>query len=711
MADVLPSLPSEMANSSVWRGRHVVVLSPTPTHPQDYGNRKRVHAVCSRLQAEGALVHFVHYACEVEWGHRYPVVAQRAMVAAWESYTQVVPTRPVHMPPARGPDHEPDEWWDPAIGDTLGWLFARVQADLFLINYAWLAKAFEHAPPGALRVLDTHDRFSGRRKLLETGGISREAFHLNEAGEARALARAHLVWAIKEEEAVFFRTLVDRAVITVPHADPWHPLAAASPDPGVGLRLGFIGALNSLNLRNIRGFLDVALPIFRAQLAPLRLCVAGSVCEALTDLRPDPFVELVGRVEDVDAFYRSLDVVVVPMAFSTGLKIKVAEAVALRMPVLAHAHAFEGYHAHHPAQTLPSFPALAQACVDLARDPAALVELREASAATQRTTEAAVAAGFTATADELAHHRPGILLLPGAGPMAAAWLAANRPFYEAYGEVRVAGEDELAGGDAAELQARVDAAELVVVGDLPAPLAATVDWRRVDVHLVAALAGFDRPPGTLERLAERLRAARCLLLLAAERVTLAQAGAARHARLVVPSTLFGDQAQGSLQPVAPESGRPGLLVLATLDQRHRGRRLLAAVRRAFPRIGSCLVCPFPAGEGELDPEAALAWLLGRARSRRLVAVDLAPEALRHAALREALRRQGRLVVPLPATAGAAPMATLVHLIRARPDVPRPAYGRGSRDWLARHLARRKRARFAADDASRELTPPTPARNL
>ena len=43
-----------------WEGERVLVLSPTPTHPQDYGNRKRIFEVCSHLQNEGAEITFVH---------------------------------------------------------------------------------------------------------------------------------------------------------------------------------------------------------------------------------------------------------------------------------------------------------------------------------------------------------------------------------------------------------------------------------------------------------------------------------------------------------------------------------------------------------------------------------------------------------------------------------------------------------------------------
>jgi hypothetical protein len=379
------------------------------------------------------------------------------------------------------------------------------------------------------------------------------------------------------------------------------------------------------------------------------------------------------------------------MAYSTGLKIKAGEALARGLPVLAHAHAFEGYRVHHPTQSLPSFAALAEACVELAYAPESLACLRAAAEATQRSTEAAVTAGLAATAEALVRHRPPILLLPGSGALAAAWLTANRSFYQAVGEVRVA----LHGRDEAPLQALVEAAELVVVGDVSATALEGIDWSGVDVHLVAALAGFDRPPGTLERLARMLQSARRFVMLAVEGAALDQAGAACLARPAVPSTLFGDDPPELLRPGTARRGPPTLLVLATLSEAARGRMLAAAVERAIPWAEVTLVCPLPLGAGELDLRSTAAWLLGERRRDRILAVDLEPAALGHAALREVLLRQGHRIEPAPAPAAAVSTAMLTHLLRGRPVAARLSHRRGSLDWLWRHLAARKRHRFTA----------------
>ena len=65
--------------SKAWRGFEALVVAPTPTHPQDHGNRKRIHAICAELQRQGAHVHYVHYPAEHDWRRGRPAGPEAAM--------------------------------------------------------------------------------------------------------------------------------------------------------------------------------------------------------------------------------------------------------------------------------------------------------------------------------------------------------------------------------------------------------------------------------------------------------------------------------------------------------------------------------------------------------------------------------------------------------------------------------------------------------
>ncbi|MBR0649936.1 glycosyltransferase [Roseomonas terrae] len=377
-----------------WAGLRVLVLSPVPTWPVTFGNRNRIVQVNRALQREGAHVALLHYPSDEEWRTRLPRDALAAMAGQWDEVFHTPVTRPLHSRPSAGPDHAADDWWDPAIGQMLDWLFKIGRYDALLVNYTWLSKALEHAPSGVLRILDTHDRFSGRRDLLAANGLSAEYFHTTEEQERLALGRADIVWAIKEQEAAFFATLTARPVRTLLHMEPPAPSGPARPADGL-LRFGIVGGRNNINASNIRRFLEAADAYLRRTLLPVEIVVAGSVCDLLEGLHL-PYLRQLGRVETMDALYDQVDAVLAPLAFSTGLKIKVGEALARGRPLISHVHAFEGYAATHPFHECADFDAMMRAIHRLVREPEALEALAKAS-------RRSVASAEQGIAETLAH--------------------------------------------------------------------------------------------------------------------------------------------------------------------------------------------------------------------------------------------------------------------------------------------------------------------
>jgi hypothetical protein len=142
-------------------------------------------------------------------GHLFSPVAIDRIEQENESfeYFAVVPnSRKLHQN-ARGYHHAIDEWWDDTIAQQLIWLFQRKSFDVLFVNYTFLAKAFEYAPPGVIKILDTHHVFSGRRELFEKFGVAPEFFDTSTEWEKIALDRADAVIAIKQSEAAALAAL------------------------------------------------------------------------------------------------------------------------------------------------------------------------------------------------------------------------------------------------------------------------------------------------------------------------------------------------------------------------------------------------------------------------------------------------------------------------------------------------------------------------
>jgi glycosyltransferase involved in cell wall biosynthesis len=384
-------------------GTDILVLSPTPTMPTDQGNRKRIYAVCRELQRRGARIHFVFY--PQEWWFDYlPDDLVREMGKQWDSFHLLPATRHTYTRP-EGADYKIDEWWDDSIRDYLQWLFKRNRFDAFIVNYAYMSKAFEYAPANTLKILDTHDKFTGRRELLDQNGIAPEFFYTTDDQEAIALNRAQLVWAIKDEERDFYRSISSTPCITMPHIEPEARVARVRrPEDADRLVIGMLGSGNAINVNNARAFVKVALPIITRREAPMVIRFVGAMCSRLPDLEGVPGVELMGPVDSTDEFYRDVDLVIVPLAFSTGLKIKAVEAFATGMPLVAMGHALEGIPTRHPWHQCESMEEVAEVCCDVAFDRQHLKLLTETTARTYALVRAQAKIAFDDTLRRLTHY-------------------------------------------------------------------------------------------------------------------------------------------------------------------------------------------------------------------------------------------------------------------------------------------------------------------
>src|SRR5437868_2921737 len=120
----------------------------------------------------GFSVSFLLYPIDRDWADNVPDY-YRELIDGFDYFAVIPNSRPLHQN-ARGYHHAIDEWWDPNIAQHLTWLFRRKRFDVFLVNYTFLAKAFEFALPGVVKILDTHDLFSGRRELFEQFGLAPE---------------------------------------------------------------------------------------------------------------------------------------------------------------------------------------------------------------------------------------------------------------------------------------------------------------------------------------------------------------------------------------------------------------------------------------------------------------------------------------------------------------------------------------------------------
>jgi len=111
-------------------------------------------------------------------------------------------------------------------------------------------------------------------------------------------------------------------------------------------------------------------PILRSLVPDVRVRLVGTPAPALASLDDPPVVTLVGQVPDIADELARADVVIVPIRFGSGTRLKVLEAFAQKVPVVASTLGAEGLGAEDGVHLLLADTAhdLAEACARLLVD-------------------------------------------------------------------------------------------------------------------------------------------------------------------------------------------------------------------------------------------------------------------------------------------------------------------------------------------------------
>ncbi len=232
-----------------------------------------------------------------------------------------------------------DQWYNDRLDARLAGL-AGEPWDAVICNYVFLSRALLPFRGRALTILDTHDVYANRHKMLMGCGLKPQWFFTSPVEETKGLRRADRVLAIQENEAAVFRQqLRGRGdVRVVGHLIPPRPLDIRD-GAGSPLRLLYAASNNNLNVTALKKFLDEVWPPIRARTPAVELWVYGSVCDSVF---PREGVRLCGIINEMKRAYEETDVAINPMSAGSGLKIKSIEALAFGRPLIGGKAALDG---------------------------------------------------------------------------------------------------------------------------------------------------------------------------------------------------------------------------------------------------------------------------------------------------------------------------------------------------------------------------------
>jgi len=349
---------------------NILWISPTPSHPQNAGNRAHIHALGSRILSAGHAVTFLLYDQE---NSRSIPGAIDAMRRFW-SEVAIVPHRLKDRKKSKGTVWGIDDWYNEDIDFIVRYLASQKDYDAIICEYVFFSKALTLFDGRVLKILNCHDRMSNRADLLLRNGLPPDFFYTTPDQEKIALDRADLILAIQEDEKSFFQSITSKCVMELGHPVEVDLLPYDRQKTGV-LRVGYLGSVNSLNRKS----LEVFFAAFRNRPAlaqKVKLVLAGNICNIVKD----PDIECLGFVENERDFFNEIDLFINPMIDGTGLKIKTLSAMRHGAPFLATAPASVGLPTSIPEHTCDSIESLIDHLEEIASAPQKrLPELRNAT--------------------------------------------------------------------------------------------------------------------------------------------------------------------------------------------------------------------------------------------------------------------------------------------------------------------------------------------
>lgn len=355
----------------------ILLTLPDTAWPVDGGKRLRCAGVLRGLAALGEVDVAVVFSTAPVSGAPIP---PDIPVARWERFDPDPMPRPRALAAgvrARVPMHLAAQRWEPVRSALADW--SRVPYDL-----AWFG-GIDHA--WALR-----DHVSARARVVDCDDVETEKWRAYLAAPPapdadrveRLQRRVELpLWARLQREAARWadRVIVcsdldrDRfgtgrtAVVPNTYPDPGPPPQR----PGGPPRMVMVANFHTdQNLDAAVHAVHDVLPHLRALLPDVRLRLVGRGPERLAALRDAPGLDVVGPVDDVGAELTAAHVVVVPMRFGGGTRLKVLEAFAHGVPVVSTALGCEGLAAVDGTHLLVRDDPrdLAEGCRALVTDPA-----------------------------------------------------------------------------------------------------------------------------------------------------------------------------------------------------------------------------------------------------------------------------------------------------------------------------------------------------
>ena len=345
---------------------NILVFSPVKIYPVDAGSRVRIYNFTSHLIKLGHNVHFVYYSADGVDKTHFDFMQNMC-----DSFTCIVKKKKTEL---KEGNYILDQWYEDSIEKKINELVNLFKIDTVLTNYIFHSKFLESLPKNVYKIIDTHDRFTNRYKLFSNQKDVKYTWHsYSKEDEAKALNRADMVIAITNEENEYFSSISKSAIVTLGHIENQKYLNRSY---NTLTKIGFIGGPNQVNRVAINNFLEEFYKNSK-NIDNLQILIAGRICNHIEHQHKN--IKKLDLVDDLEQFYSSVDLIINPLMFGTGQKIKSIEALSFGLPIISTKVGFEGISNSEKLHQLDSIADMVKTIDDIVEEPLILETLKNKS--------------------------------------------------------------------------------------------------------------------------------------------------------------------------------------------------------------------------------------------------------------------------------------------------------------------------------------------
>jgi glycosyltransferase involved in cell wall biosynthesis len=297
----------------------VIVVTEKQLFPIDEGNRARIVTMVQALRS---------------FGFRVVLVARRPIGSRAALRTRWFVDKFISVDTDRFSAGSPLAYDCAAFFDPLRAAVRRFAPVAVIVEYIWMAPCLDVVESGILRVVDTLDLMHVRRRFRDV--LSHIWVDCSDEEERLLLEKADAILAIQAREMERFRTLVpSRRVIYLPHCVPIQPTPPARAQQVVAI----VASDNPGNVEGFNAFVTQGWPRVRRRHPQAELRIFGPLASKAA---AGEGIVRIGYSRDLTRAYGEATVLINPVRFGTGLKIKTVEALGRGKAVVTTSCGAEG---------------------------------------------------------------------------------------------------------------------------------------------------------------------------------------------------------------------------------------------------------------------------------------------------------------------------------------------------------------------------------